>query len=477
MRPPSLNRTRGRLGIHQSRTRTRDDQQDVAVHSKRRLEATEEDTEQSRSSAPTQQPVNKTRKKSWFHSLIDRTVRTSDSDGHDPESHTNISSGGHSHGHHRLGTGVLSALLTLYGNDNDQENDDFQEKGHEMEGEQDKGSSHSDDEDDEDELEKYDKPRDDKRHSDSKGKAKFACKDVAVPRPSRTSLGRTHKSGSVPSLVSHLPNSLLPPTHSHPPSTIAALVAEAGSFRCAAAPAAATLGPNLKRGLGVVRYQVDAPNKDGAESMERLKDGKGECSSDVIATPSSSESPGACSATSGQEGMVSSHPNPGGMGMKRNWAKSLRDLSGPMHPISADAEQVSATAPAGWKYLSRSLPGTPHPLDKQGYPATDGSGSATPSLGANTPKILETPDEYTKMDYFTDSWDENEKQKYKLREQKKTKRRREKKKKGMKEAEIWVRSFSTEFCNLPIYIILLRLLDTSLLSFSDRNLFLNSREQ
>lgn len=181
---------------------------------------------------PTQKQTRHKPKKSWW------STHTPPSVAHSPQdtAHYDLESRPPLHNTQpKLGTGVLSALLALYGQDHDQHSESGTWSAHASE--------------DEGDLSGPDQP-----WLESKGKGKKS-----------KSLGRTlhSASASASSLLAALPSvppALIPPAlklKERAPATTAALVAGAGALAGAAAPRQTVLSPDLKRGYGLVRYKFE----------------------------------------------------------------------------------------------------------------------------------------------------------------------------------------------------------------------------
>lgn len=402
-------------------------------------------------------------KKSWWQ------FHTPPSVAHSPQAHYDLESSPNSHTNHpKLGTGVLSALLALYG----------QEHGHEHEGESGTWSLRTSE--DEGDLSGPDQP-----WLESKGKNKKS-----------TSVGRTlhSASASASSLLAHLPSvppALIPPALKHKekaPATTAALVAGAGALTGAAVPQQTGLAPDLKRGYGLVRYKFeDTPNFDltpsagaskappvppptavltqdpwgsdpgrvewmgGARTPPRLhlprrtrstdfdftsgvggtvkEDHEGEAAASArVVVNDGDESPDTLGGTT----MTAADSPASGMGLLRpdmnltpastlqegkkskRWTGMLKDIPLPLHGMHL-------------KGFSLSMPGTPNR-----HPA---SGASTPG---GTSSGIVTPDEKMNGDYFGAKW--MEEQKERERKERKDKERREKeRRRKRKKAEVYVR--------------------------------------
>lgn len=350
----------------------------------------------------------------------------------------------HHRGHHdspKLGNGVLSTLLALYGHAHEHD-DEGSASGASTPGGRSRTSSDAGSE--EDILPKPDRPwlsdQDNHDHSTSKGP-----KDK---HPGKVSLGRSLKGGSASSVLAHLRTPALPAA-----PTPAALIAGAGTLSGAAAPQQATLAPNLKRpGYNLVRYSMEevpgivarTPNvisrglrrarstDSGIATIDRHMGREKESGAESPDTPGATvvESP-----TTASEGLVDrpkaspDYPisTPGGKG----WTERLKDLPLPMH-----------FPPSHLRALSPSF------AIKKGLYTSDESGSVTP----RTASAVGTPvDEFgEKKDYFDLKHVEKETQR--IKEQERIERKERKKQRGKeirrkrRKAEVYVRhSFSSRF--------------------------------
>ncbi|KAG2129605.1 hypothetical protein DEU56DRAFT_816968 [Suillus clintonianus] len=158
---------------------------------------------------------------------------------YDPESHPPLHPS-----QPKLGSGVLGALLALYGN----EHDDHAQSG------------------DESDLSNPDLPW--LPHPKSKSQQKHKHKkSYSLSHAHSASLGHTIHSAS--SSTASLLSSLKP--KEKPPSSMAALITGAGTLTGAAAPMQLGLAPDLKRGYGLVRYRYE--DGEGAPSEVDLGEG------------------------------------------------------------------------------------------------------------------------------------------------------------------------------------------------------------
>ena len=367
----------------------------------------------------------------------------------------------------KLGTGVLSALLALYGHDHDHE--------HQSES----GTWSLRTSEDEGDLSGPDQP-----WLESKGKHKKS-----------TSVGRTlhSASASASSLLASFPSvppALIPPalkSKEKAPATTAALVAGAGALVGAAVPQQTGLAPDLKRGYGLVRYKFeDGPSFDLTPSTSASKappvppptavlaqepwgpspglvgeertpprlhlprrtkstdfdftrgvggtvkeDHEGEAAASArIVVDDGDESPDTLGGTT----TTAADSPASGMGLLRpdmnmtpastlhegkkskRWTGVLKDMPLPLHGMHL-------------KGFSLSMPGTPNR-----QPA---SGASTPGGTQKSSSGVVTPDEKMNGDYFGAKW--MEEQKERERKERKDKERREKeKRRKRKKAEVYV---------------------------------------
>ncbi|KAG2071228.1 DUF1212-domain-containing protein [Suillus decipiens] len=418
--------------------------------------------EEKRHSTPQQPP-----KKSWWHFHTPPSVaptphhpppyaqscRPSDPES-DPPAHTSQP---------KLGSGVLSALLALYGHEHDEHD-----------------SAHSGDESD---LSNPDRPWVSHSHPESKSKHKKSSQIVNQTLHSASS--------STASLLS----SLKPKEKG--PSSMAALITGAGTLGGAAAPMQLELAPDLKmkRGYGLVRYRFEdgfegegagEENREGATPtpprlalriprrskstdtdftsgvggrVEEDHEGEGEVDSkttlqsqgetkmdleeevidveeddddspDTLAPPTTAT---ATTSTSTSTPSESTPPtiSPTSTSTKepksKRWKGVLKDLPLPHH------------LPSGhFKGFSLSLPGTPlrHPISASGT-----STPGTSATGTRASSVAGSPDEKEKDggdgDYFGIKWMEEQKERERKQRKEKEKREKEKRRKR-KRAEVYI---------------------------------------
>ena len=365
----------------------------------------------------------------------------------------------------KLGTGVLSALLALYGEDHDH---DHRDSG--------TWSSHASS--DEGDLSGPDQP-----WLESQGKGKKSM-----------SIGRTlhSASASASSLLAALPSvppAFIPPalkSKEKAPATTAALVAGAGTLAGAAVPKQTSLAPDLKRGYGLVRYEFEdnldtdrgasenepppappptaalfpehtpgpwgpvADQADGMPTPPRLhlprrtrstdfdftnrvggrveEDHEGEVAASAGALGhtggESSDTLGATPTTAAGSpesdtdmGLLRPDMAPLHEGKKsKRWSGVLKDIPLPLHGMHI-------------KGFSLSMPGTPHR-----HPA---SGASTPGGTQQSSSGLATPDEKMGGDYFGSKWMEEQKERER-KERKERERREKEKRRKRKKAEVYV---------------------------------------
>ncbi|KAI6135884.1 hypothetical protein EDD17DRAFT_1680914 [Pisolithus thermaeus] len=397
---------------------------------------------------------NMMRKKipAWFHSFVNRRSHTGASthfDSVDPEASTESSM--HAlHPHPRLGNGVLSALLTLYGreHDRDREHDDEgSASGGSTPGRRSRSSSIAESEDEVSKLEEPERPWIDRSETTvSASSHKGTSKPLQPTKP----LGRSLKTSSASSLLQALHHR----THSLPTSSsTAALIAGASALTGAAVPSGATLAPDLRRGEGLVRYEIDRGRADTTEeSTSRTSD-------TVVPPPVSAETSQTSSYSPTSTSTRPVGAGEGSRGINRGWKTVLRDLPLP-----------SAGVVGGLlKGVSRSLPGTPHRgLEGSEWTASSesttpwSSGDATPrTIGGDGSSMTESLGEGLKgedrKDYFGEEWEEMQTKKKKSgetkkgkemhkeqerkRQSRKEKREKEKekeKRQKRKKAEVWI---------------------------------------
>ncbi|KIK99531.1 hypothetical protein PAXRUDRAFT_822693 [Paxillus rubicundulus Ve08.2h10] len=382
---------------------------------------------------------------SWF--MHHDSQRTPDAHQDDPEGHPHVT------GHSPVGHGVLSTLLALYGHDHDHD-DEGSVSGASTPGRQ-SGTS-SDDESEEVTLHKPHRPwlhsYDDKEHKRSASEGpKVDGGKVDTKESGRFSLGRTLRTGSASSLLSHLRTPSLPTT-----AASAALIAGAGALSGAAAPQQATLAPNLKRpGYNLVRYSMEdiptvppstpkfpvvprAPRRTRSTDFDftravggRVSEEKGDGveSPDTLAATTVVSSPipgGPDRAFSRRAGDLASAPTtPGG---RKRWTGVLKEL--PLPPYLSSGH---------FKGFSFSLPGMPK---EKGVGTPSESGSTTPKTASvgGTPLV-----ELGEKDYFDAKSMEREAQRINeqhRRERKERKERQRNKEKEMrrkrKKAEVYI---------------------------------------
>ena len=363
---------------------------------------------------------------------------------HLPHMHTHRGRHHYPEGHHRghpdgpkLGHGVLSTLLALYGHDHEHD-DEGSASGASSPGGRSRTSSETGSE--EGILPKPERPwlsdQDDNRdHSTSKGQ-----KDK---HPGKFSLGRSLKGGSASSILAHLRTPSLPAA-----PTSAALIAGAGTLSGAAAPQQATLAPNLKKpGYYLARYSVEEVPKIVARTpnvvssgLRRTRSTDSGISASNRHTSEEKESEAESPDTPGATIVGSPTPASGGLvdrpkaghdypvstpGGRKGWTGRLKDLPLPMH-----------FSPSHLRALSSSHPGTERGLHTPGE-----SGTATPG----TVSVGGTPvDEFgEKKDYFDLKHIEKETQRIKEQGRKERKERGRRKDKEIRrkrrKAEVYVR--------------------------------------
>lgn len=352
--------------------------------------------------------------------------------------HMSHRGGQHSEVHHRgqphgpkLGNGMLSTLLALYGHDH--EHDD----GASTSGASTPRSRTSSDAESEDNI--LSKPHrpwlpdQDNNHDHSTSKEQKGVKDK---RPGNFSLGRSLKEGSASSILFHLRPPSLPAA-----STTAALIAGAGTLSGVAGPQQATLAPNLERsGYNLVRYSVEEVPRTVPRTPNIISRGLRRASStdsDIAASEhnanrekeSEAESlntPGATivvSPTTVSDGLVhkAKVDTPGG---RKGWTGRLKDIPLPMHFSPSHLRTFSS------------------PNAEKGFITPGESGTATPK----TVSAKGTPvDEFgEKKDYFDLKHIESEtrrieEQERKERKERERRREKEKRRKRKKKAEVYVR--------------------------------------
>lgn len=332
----------------------------------------------------------------------------------------------------KLGNGVLSALLALYGHDHEHD-DEESTSGASTPGGQSRTSSDAGSEDGI--LSKPHRPwlpDQDDNHDHSTSKGQNGVKDK---HPGKFNLGRSVKGGSASSILAHLKGPSLPAA-----STTAALIAGAGTLSGAAAPQQATLAPNLKRsGYNLVRYSVEEAPKTVSRTPNMISRGlrrTRSADSDIAATDrrvseekeseeESPDTPGATivvSPTTGAEGLVH-RPKVGTPGGRKGWTAKLKDLPLPMHFSPGHLRAFSS------------------PHAEMGFHTPGESGTATPK----TVSAGGTPvDEFgEKKDYFDLKHLERETRRIEERERKGQKERQKRKEKEIRrkrrKAEVYVR--------------------------------------
>lgn len=390
----------------------------------------------------------------WFHSFVSRNSHSGTSthlDRVDPEA--NAASSMHAlHPHPRLGNGVLSALLTLYGgdHDHDQEHDDGSASGGSTPGRRSRSSSVAESEGEESKLEEPKRPWIDRPESKV---STSSHKGPSKPSQPTKPLGRSMKTSSASSLLHALHHR----TQSLPTSSsTAALIAGASALTGAAVPSGATIAPDLRRGEGLVRYEIDRGGVDATEELSTISSGT------VVPPPASAEtsqtsscSPTGTSTSPADAGSVTGE---GSRRINRGWKAVLRDLPLPSAGVVGDL----------LKGVSRSLPGTPHRgPDSSGWGTSSGSttpcwssADATPHTiggdGSSTNGLLgEEQKGEVGQDYFGDKWEEMQadtkkskvtkkekemqKEQEKKRQDRREKREKEKEKRlKRKKAEVWI---------------------------------------
>ncbi|KAH7886562.1 hypothetical protein F5I97DRAFT_1926861 [Phlebopus sp. FC_14] len=389
---------------------------------------------------------------SWFIPMVRQSHLLHHAD-HDPERHAHGTPSGP-----RLGTGVLSTLLALYGHDHYHE-EDGSISGASTPGRRSHASSDGESEHERG-LEEPVRPW--MRGKDDEGRKQTTSEGQKAKVPQETgTVGRSSKSGSASasSLLGNLKSSSRPAT----PST-AALITGAGTLGGAAVPQQTALAPNLKRpGYGLVRYSMENVPTTTTTGQEQ---GQPTTSKPALHTPRRTrstdfdftravggrvseegehtdvESPGTLAAHTPPSSPMSGHtdrpllrtgrdevatPESGPAtpaGGRKRWSGVLKDL--PL-PISLSASH--------FKGFSLSLPGTP-------WERTS-SASVTPK----TVSVGGTPiDEFgEKKDYFDMKLAEKENERIKERERRERKERKERererekeKRRKRKKAEVYI---------------------------------------
>ncbi|KAI6103817.1 hypothetical protein EDD16DRAFT_1640690 [Pisolithus croceorrhizus] len=393
---------------------------------------------------------NTMRKKvpAWFRSFSTSTHF----DTVDPEASTESM---HAlHRYPRLGNGVLSALLTLYGreHDHDREHDDEgSASGGSTPGRRSRSNSIAESEDEVSKLEEPERPWIDRSETTGKNTESevSASSHEGTSKPSQPTkpLGRSLKTSSASSLLQALHHR----THSLPTSSpTAALIAGAGALTGAAVPSGATLAPDLRRGEGLVRYEID---REGADTTE---ESTSRTSDTVVPPPVSAETSqtNSYSPTSASTSPVGAGER--STGINRGWKTVLRDLPLPSPGVVGGL----------LKGVSRSLPGTPHRgVEGSEWAASSesttpwSSGDATPrTIGGDGSLMTESPGEGLKgedrKDYFGEEWEEMQMKKKsretrkgkemheeqeRKRQSRREKREKEKEKRQKrKKAEVWI---------------------------------------
>lgn len=384
---------------------------------------------------------------SWLYLLVDRTAHSHGGfDGHDPESQQGPSESTCApHAHPRLGTGVLSTLLALYGNDHEQErvgehSDEGSVNGRSTPFPTSRASSAAGTDDDrgESELGVLVRPVD--RPKSNRGK----CSEQ---------MRRSLKTSSAPSLL----HPLYLRTQSLPASTsTTAAIAGTGGLGSTAVPSGVSLVPDLRRGDGLVGHNAEA---------EMLVEGaKVQLSETPVSVPVPASSESSLVTSVPESGMPFSSVTPSSRtgaedkGIKRGWKNVLKDF-----PLPTSTSRTGTTSTATttvvewWRDISSSLPGTPR--DGRGWLSGDTtlktSGETSPMVGSvgGTPEC--EMDGAGWKDYFEEKWAEYEKKKRKEKEKekllekqrKKQERIERKERQKRKKTEVWVGIFLLFVCN------------------------------
>ena len=371
---------------------------------------------------------------SWFSPGV-HFPRTPAPHGRRPEEHH--------HRHHdgpKLGNGVLSTLLALYGHDHEHD-DEGSMSGASSPGGRSRSSSDAGSE--EGILPRPHQPWLPDQDGNNDLSTSKAQNDNHL---GRSNLGRSVKGGSASSLLAHLRTPSLPAA-----STTAALIAGAGTLSGAAAPEQATLAPNLKRsGFNLVRYSMEevpktarripsvisrgfrrTRNTDSGVATERLPS---EEKDDETESPDTPGGTLVVSPTLGSEGLVPSSEGervsvnpvstPGG---RRGWTGKLKDLPMSMH-----------FTPSHFRGLSSPQLGI---LKDKDFLTPGGSGTPSPRTASTAGTPVDDMGE--KKEYFDLRHMEKEVQRIKEREGKERREREKRREKEIrrkrKRAEVYVR--------------------------------------
>ncbi|KAF8435403.1 hypothetical protein L210DRAFT_2526313 [Boletus edulis BED1] len=357
-------------------------------------------------------------------------MHTRNGQQHHPEAHRRDQPHGP-----KLGNGVLSALLALYGHDHEHD-DEGSASGSSSPGG--RSRSNSDAGSDDGILPKPNRPWVSDQDGTHDHFASKGPRDVKDKHPGKFSLGRSLKGGSASSILAHFRTPSLPTA-----PTTAALIAGAGTLTGAAAPQQATLAPNLKKtGYNLIRYSVEEVPKDIARTPNVIARGlrrTRSTDSGIVTTDhraseekeSEAGSPDTFGATivasPTTEGLVGrpkagrDQPvyTPGG---RKGWTGRLKDLPLAMH-----------LSPSHLRALS-----SPHAGAGKGLHTPGGSGTVTPvtASAAGTPV-----DEFgEKKDYFNLKDIEKDTQRIKEQQRKERHKQREReKRRKRKQAEVYVR--------------------------------------
>ncbi|KAG0708901.1 hypothetical protein DFH29DRAFT_889625 [Suillus ampliporus] len=408
---------------HHSKLRAPDKERENRSHTHRRAGRSTDAEDEKHHSQP---------KKSWWHFHTPPSVAPTP---HHPAPYAHTSCDSDLESHHpphasqpKLGSGVLGALLALYGHDH--EHDDHAAS------------------EDESDLSNPDRPWIDSKHKHKK------------------SLGHTihSASSSTASLIASMSPALIPPAlkpKEKAPATMAGADYRAG------------LAPDLKRGYGLVRYrfedgiddvlqppptvlplpQTQAETESGSgegspRTLPRLNlhlprrtrstdfnftrgvggpveedhegevaskarvDGEEEDSPDTLVAPISASSP-----TETPSSFQPTAPAPTKGKKSKRWTGVLKELPLPLHG-------------AHLKGFSLSVPGTPfrHPA----------SGPSTPGTGGSSSAGLGTPEEKVDgVDYFGAKWMEEQKERER-KEKKEMERREKEKRRKRKKAAVYI---------------------------------------
>ena len=338
--------------------------------------------------------------------------------------------------HHslKLGNGVLSTLLALYGHEH--EHDDEESTSGSTSGGRSRSSSDAGSE--EGILPKPHRPwlaDQDDNHDHS------ASKTHKDEPPGKFHLGRSQKAGSASSILAHIRSPSIPAA-----STTAALIAGAGTLSGAAAPQQSTLAPNLKRpGYHLVRYSMEEVPQTGRKTHNIFFRGfrRSHSRDSGVATDhrtseekesevESPVTPGGtivASPTGGSEGLMrgpKGHVEPVSTPGRKGWTGKLKDLPLAMHLSPSHLRGLSGAHLLSPNEKDRHTPG--------------GSGTATP----NSTSLGGTPvDEFAeKMEHFDYKHMQREAQRIKERERKarkeKGKQREKEKRRKRRKAEVYV---------------------------------------